>query len=362
MSTFDIGPDDGFDAAVGQALAAHGFKEEPADASSGFEMAGEPEAPAAEEAEAPAGRERDATGKFVAKTVDEPEAEAEAEVEGDGDVEETAAEKLLAGRYKTVDDLEAAHEELKRKLSEQGSELGELRALRAEFEQLRSSMTTAAQPAYDRDELDDYLDTNAAALGQIVEHARVNNDGVLYEAAINKWYETNPRQASAYERHFELQAIRQEQAAVQQPQVLQSATATLAQRYEDFGTVLNTLRDSDDPDALALAREVAAAPDQAGKERKLGVLYHYLRSQQTGPIREAVAAAAKDEAEQERREKVGATVASAATTPAPKAPLTAEQQIQKEWADMESTYTSGWTYEGQPTEAPIFQAPPTRRR
>src|SRR4051812_18493311 len=94
----------------------------------------QPEVAAVEPDPETPGRERDENGRFVAATAEETPAETPAETE----------QRLLAGKYKSPEDLERAYQEAERRLGEQGNELGQYRAY---LEQMQAAQQQQAQQA-----------------------------------------------------------------------------------------------------------------------------------------------------------------------------------------------------------------------
>lgn len=140
-----------------------------------------------------------------------------------------------AGKYETPEDLEQAYKDLQAKLGEQGNELGELRKLRDEFEQLRQRLSA---PTIDDETWDQVADENPQ---QAVMLALQHGDALRYQQAMRAWFEVDPYEAT----EFRLNLERQQMAAVQQQQLSryeeQLANQQLAQaerkvrsRYDDY--------------------------------------------------------------------------------------------------------------------------------
>lgn len=128
-------------------------------------------------------RPRGSDGRFVARPDEETPAEPADTVPPVEDETSTEAEQpLLAGKYKTVADLEHAYQEAQRRLGEQGSEIGELRQLREEFAQLRQEITPAA-PQYDAEAVQALLDENPAQIMPTIQQAwQTGNRPLLYQS------------------------------------------------------------------------------------------------------------------------------------------------------------------------------------
>jgi hypothetical protein len=178
------------------------------DAELGIEPQGTPpEEPAAPsetpEASAPEGtsedRPRDEQGRFVKQ--EEPEQE----------------QPLILGRFKSHEDLEKAYAELDSEFGRRNQEWGELRK---EIEQIRTAQQPPQQQAVPINQetvnwFDEQVEQNPYGA---VEWARQNDpSGVLWNRAVEAWYEMSPREASAYERRLEYQQLTEHFGQQQRP-------------------------------------------------------------------------------------------------------------------------------------------------
>lgn len=244
---------------------------------------------------------------------------------GAGD-EDTQPETLIFGKYKTIEEAERAFGHLESKLGEQGTELGETRQ---RLERLEQNASQAAQPQYDRDRLDEWLDENIVAVPQLADEARRRGDTALFDAAVDKWYEVAPRQAAAYERHIEQEQMRRELAAETQAQVTapmrvseaqQTAVASLTGKFNDFAEVMSgmteeriaeVLHDPTFPAEILLRIDPS---DPAAQEQLLGTLYRFVKAEQVGPLSEAATAAVQAAADDARSAKREGTLPSPSGT------------------------------------------------
>jgi hypothetical protein len=134
------------------------------------------------------GPPRNEQGQFTAAETEAPV------VEGAPVVEENPADTLLAGKYKSVEDLERAYAELQQLNARQGSELGELRsAYDQRFAEIEQRVNTPQQQH--RQITPDLIETNPGAATQL---AYEQGDTVTLAAAYEQWSMENPAAASAW--------------------------------------------------------------------------------------------------------------------------------------------------------------------
>lgn len=283
----------------------------------------------------------------------EPEAPAAeqtpAEPEAEPVVAEPVAETLLAGKYKSVEDLVSAYESAQRRLGEQGNEIGQLRTeLESRFTQLQSEFR---QPVYQPDpgSIDSLLDENPQ---QVVGLAIQRQDPVLYERAMRSWYEVDPFAANQYH----LQAAHQASQQAAQPDIdravaaanqaeLSQAMATVQTRHPDFAEVVGSLTDPSVLLTTGFPKEVLQGlnGDMQSKEAVFETLYRWQKAEQAGTLREVAAQVAEETAEQNRNDKKAATVASASTTTPPEVPEDEAERLSQAFKDMDLSWRSGWT-------------------
>src|SRR4029434_1826560 len=102
------------------------------------------------------------------------------------ETEEEAAptERLLAGKYKTVEDLEKGYIEAQSILGETSrAELEELRALRDDFSQFRQETQSPQHARSDPDALGEWLDMNPSQIPVVAQAAIEQGNSVLYQQA-----------------------------------------------------------------------------------------------------------------------------------------------------------------------------------
>lgn len=263
--------------------------------------------------------------------------------------EETAAEQLLFGRYKSMEEAERGFAELENKIGTQGRELGETRQ---RLEQLEQQSQRQSQPQYDSDRLEEWFDENLHAVPQVAHEARERGDSVLFNAAMDKWYEVSPRHAAAYERSVEMAQLRQELGstaaeltapaqALQVREAQQTAVSELTQKFDDFAEVLGGMDEATIGEILTdplFPSEILSQinpGDPAGQEKLLGTLYAFAKTRQVGPLSEAASTAAREAVERDRADKREGTLPSSkgtATQPAaPDAALAVKQAFRADF-------------------------------
>lgn len=275
--------------------------------------------------------------------------EAETPVEEATPVEETTAtettpvetadeERLFAGRYKTVEELERAVEEQKQLIGRQSAEVADARALAAQIEELRSEVQQSNQPALDPSGLEEFLAENPHQIPVVAQQAMDRGDTVGYQTAMKSWQQVDSLGAADFHTRAllaaERDAIRQEFApavtGVQKQQTaadFAAAYESVSSQHEDFSQVLNSISEDTlrgfPPEALAALQN----GDKQSKERVLELLYRYTKADQVGTISEAAANATAEAQLAARADKTNATVATQTGT------LSREPEPPPTWRD-----------------------------
>lgn len=342
----DITPEFSFDDAFAQA-----------------EAAALAEAPAAEETvaeAAPSEQARDEAGRFAA--AETPAVEAET-------VEETTTEaapapgKLLAGKYKTVEDLERAYTEAQRMIPESADWRREMEALRSEIA-AQQAATTVAPPVQITQEM---VDTNP---GYAARLAFEQNNGEAFAFALERWQDEQPAQAAAWvaSKHAEDQVREVEQryeakfaelerriapaadAATQQQQSVHVNQAVT--EFPEIPALLESGRIAEL--AAQFPGTIGAgliSADPAVKAEALKAAAGFERGRQGDTLTANVQDVARIQAEEARKAAEDAYVASSTTaTAAESVKLTAEQEVSTALAERfkarTSFYDSGWERPG----------------
>jgi hypothetical protein len=278
---------------------------------------------------APEERPRDEKGRFVSE---------ETEVEA---VEETPEEEvpeepeLLAGKFKSPEELAAAYEEIQSYAGRLGSELGELRQLVQQPQQAQPQVLDQAALASLIDERPDlatelaYQSGNQAAL-QIAFQAFSEED----ETAAKLW---------ATEKRVERMQAQFEQSQTQMTQSVQSreyesALETFAKDHPDIDEHAGRMQE--------IAREhpfLADVLQSDNPKAKLDVfefLYNKARGRASENLDEAARAVAREHAEQTQQVKREGILATS-TASIPEAKPSIADEIADEWDKQNAPYKSG---------------------
>lgn len=284
-----------------------------------------------------AARARDEKGRFVSTTEEEPE-------------EETAqeqAERLLAGKYKTPEDLERAYTELQARLGQQGSELGELRS--ALEERLAGIEQTVSRPQAPSN-WDDLIDEDPARATML---AYQQGDQYTLQRAAQAWNDVAPGAPAVWAENQRLQQQMEERFAQ-----LEQSVNPVAKEAEEakFGRALNQfLGDKPDFDEkVPLMQEMLATDPYIREvlksdsvEARLAALdYVYVKAgggrQNADTLTKTAKELARTAAIAEQKASEEAAVASATTVQTEVPKKSASDLIGEEWASMDEPYTSGW--------------------
>jgi hypothetical protein len=277
----------------------------------------------AEESTTPDERPRDEQGRFIAQQPTEA-------------APEESGESLIAGKFKSVEELAAAYQELESFKGRQGSELGELRR---EIQELRESQQTPQQQ-------EQYVPVSNELVSQIDELADVNpqqaavwslaNQPLLYDRVMETWFENDPRGASRFEMALmraELEAeVKEQIAPIQAPIQQQTAEAQFAQAWASVTKKFPDMNGEAVLEAAQAAPEIAEAlqhGDVATKERMIENLYWLAKGRQADSVTATTAAAVAESAAQVVQQKLEAQVvsgSSAATRGDTVDPITAWKQ------------------------------------
>ena len=280
--------------------------------------------------------EPESTETVEPETPVETVAEPEPELEASEPEPEPAPEPLLAGKYKTVEELERAYTEAQSAIGRQGNELSELRGLREQFDELRQDLTKPAAPQYDPTGIEDELLSQPHLIPQFAQQALDSGDQVLYGKSIAAWHQVDPGGATAFQVNAHLaaqQAAFDARLAPIQQSVQSAQTATeLASVYEqkaaehaDFSQVMNSVTGEQ---LAGFPKELVGllqTGDETTKANVLETLYRFAKVEQVGSIADATAAAqaaTQADAAQARQDAVVATTTSTTDrTPVVKTPI-----------------------------------------
>ncbi len=266
-------------------------------------MAADPETPRSDQP-------RDDLGRFTPTSTEEEQQVEEAPVAEETPGEEQA--RLYAGRYKTLEELEAAHESLNRKIGEQGAELG----------QYRQQQQEQPAPQYDLSGAEDAVLENPAVAPQLLNTAYAQGDTIAYERTLRAWAEVDAVSANryeaqriAYESQQQIQPQLQKIDAYESRNALEQNLGNVLSKHEDAAHVLASL----DPTVHEIPRLITAgiqSPDPGLQADAGDALYQHAKGLNGATASAAATQAAAEHQQQARTAKTQAAVASSSTAPA----------------------------------------------
>lgn len=306
--------------------------------------------------EAPAPAEPVAEPEATTETPAEPEAAeqpAEPAAEAPPETAAQIEEKLLAGKYKTPDELERAYIELHQLHGRTSQEVGELRQA---VQQLAENVNQPPQ-APPVQVTSDLIEANPAYAAQM---AYDQDNGPAFQAAFEAWKELDPTTAAVWaagkqaeEREAEIRRAYDERIAKLETSfqpVADTAQATeagrlAAARADQLPGLAEFITDT--PTVSQLANEfpdeaqliLSGSPDQ--KVRAFEKLFLIHRGRVSDTHRVTQEQVARDTAQAAQQAREDAFVASATTVSGGTQP-SREEQIGAEWDAMEAPYRDGW--------------------
>lgn len=243
---------------------------------------------------------------------------------------------LLAGKYKTVEELERAYAEASTLIGRQSADVAEAKQLRQEFDTLRQQVSQPArQPNYDA-----LLEENAGAAAELAYNS---NDQYQVARAVEQWKLEDPFAASVWvanklrdEEMAKLRADYEVRLAPAQKVAAQNsineAFAEFSASNPDAGVVLSNLFtkiESGEPlsPAVKLAFGNLQSDTPEGRHAAFETLYALTKVQQSEVVAAATTQTQQRQSEEARAAKVNATVASGAAQPEAPALTNVEQYL-----------------------------------
>ena len=256
--------------------------------------------------------------------------------------EETEEERLLAGRYKTVEDLERAVVEKEELITRQGNEVGELRSLVEEYHartqtELGQMKSAGFEPDEEWEEWADSEIVRGRETGEgdmtaieaiVAAGAEGGPDAANY--VLQRWYAVDPAAATAFQ--FQAMEMISSQAAMQEavaadtysdngtppPEVVEQAWEAVGVRHADVldyrDAMAEALADFSDEDRDRWQSRIAADP--AAGEDFVEYLYLQARTREAEKqLTDRDKATAQARRAKADREAAGDTVASATASP-----------------------------------------------
>lgn len=269
--------------------------------------------------------------------------------------EETPAEKLYAGKYKSADELERAYQELQSHAGRQGSEISELRqAFETRLSQIDERLATPpAPPVQITAEL---IESNPGYASQL---AYEQDNGTAFAIAFETWQEMEPFKAAAWANAKTTEAQIAELSAKYEERLdaVQSQLGPVAKSTD--AAVLNSLLTQAEAKTPGLTEFVLSdkvaqvaqefpdeaelllngTPDQKARSLQKLFLIDGGRNRDTlQATTEQVGRATAIEAEKVREESF---VASATTASSGVKPSRADE-IAASWDEIDKPYNDGW--------------------
>lgn len=275
----------------------------------------------------PEGRPRDDQGRFVSETETEPEV-----------TEEIAAEteaRLLAGKFKSQEELEAAYLEQESFKGRLTNEIGELRQA---FQQSQPQ-----QQQYDPAAISALIEESPDVATEL---AYTSGNQPVLQAAFQSWMQEDETAAKLWATTKRLDAM-QAQNEQSQAQVTQSAQAreyadafqTFAQEHPDVEQYAEAMQDV--ARQHSVVAEMLQSKNPQSKLQAFEFLYTKARGRASDNLDEATKAVAREHAEQTQRVKTEGILATS-TASIPEAKPSAAEQIGAEWDKQNAPFQAGW--------------------
>ncbi len=230
-------------------------------------------------------RPRDEHGRFLPKEEETPPP-----TEGEP---EATTDELILGKFRTPEEVVRAYQELEGRLSEQGSELGELRQLR---DQLTQQQQQPAQPSLTEEQLSSFDAVIDESPQNAVQLAMQTGNPVLLDRALDALYDENPRMATRIEMARYGQSMMSQIQQMQEPLVQRNTEQEFAEawrgvqtQYQDVGNYSDKMMEiaSESQDLLAALQR----PGIEGKRDLLLTLYARAKLEQPQPQQQPAQAA-----------------------------------------------------------------------
>jgi hypothetical protein len=225
-------------------------------------------------------------------------------------------ERLLAGKYKTAEELEKAYQEMQTLSGRQSEELGQLRQFRDYIQQQQTQQTP--EQIYDYGE-EDPAQATTIALQQY------GAESPVYERALRQWAEIDPFSASRFATEVRIQAWNQQVQPQLQQYGLQSAMSELQSKYPDlseYGEAM--LREAENSPVVQALRD----SNQGISAGVLETLYLAARGRQ-GLAQTQQQAADEQTARNVKRQ--GGTASATAAQPGEPPPATPDDRFHEEY-------------------------------
>lgn len=304
------------------------------------------EAPALEDtAQEDDGRPRDPeTGQFI--SAEELERRA-------AEVETPQEERLFAGKYRTVEELERAVIESQSLLGRQGSEVGELR------QQMQELTETLARPR--PEPIGDIDVLMADGMLSAAERTAQAQDWDAHNRVLREWEQTDPDQAGLYrmgkQAQYEAHLARQQAAQLEQAQqqqtygsAMETAWARLRSEIPDLDSLAPAMTEEATEAARVAGKPVYTPLIESGDPDQIYYAFRTLaltaRNRSPAALQQQAADMARTAAVETQRAKAEAMVASATgTAPDPPQPKSYDDELLDRFK-AEDERRDGWNIGG----------------
>ena len=281
-------------------------------------------------------RPRDDKGRFVPAATEEPV-------------------ELIAGKFKTQEDLLKSYQELERRLGEQGAELGNLHQLEDKIAALENRANQPVSPTWDsrtQTTFDRLLEENP---GQAANLALSRGDANMYEYALGVWGEADPFNAARFDsalRHQ--QALQDQEARLREELSPRIQTLTQKDQQEEvvraYASVRNRHPDLNDygDQLMETAKQVPEVlvalrtGNQADAERMFETLYWIAKGRNSDTLEQAAREVVREQAQETKQAKVQATVATTSSIPAEEDKSVEQQFKERLLAASGPSVSKGW--------------------
>lgn len=294
------------------------------------------------------------------EAIPEPE-----EVESIAEIPQEEPERLYAGRYKTVEELEKAVEEKEAFIRSQTDEVGEGRKAKAQLELLQEQLAqTRTQPTF--------APTPSSTIDGLLEQGRyqeaaqlTQQNPYLYQQVMEAWSVEAPFAAMDFHAQNREENLQRQITAQINPQVeaaarlvqqneLANALQVVANAHDDFGEIIGALDENRLSEIIqgGFPQQIleGLTGDLAAKQAVFETLYRWAKADQAGTINQAVQQAVTEQQQRAETAKMQATVASQTTgtsTEQPVKPVEEQiaEQLGSEWTELSSVRSleKGWT-------------------
>jgi hypothetical protein len=274
-------------------------------------------------------RPRGPDGKFIAKESEAAEPEAQ----------EPAEPELIGGKFKNVDALLEAYQQVEREKGRLAEELGGVRQLIEE----RLPAQEPQQPSYDHDALADWFDQHPTQIPAVAAQAHREKNRMLYSAALAAWRDIDETGAADFDREVLKDELRAELQPAPAEQPWEATAREFAKQHPDFDQYATAMQEiAAEEDIGEIVNRTLEDGTPQAQLRVLSFLYREARGRETANLNATVKEVAREAAQSEQRAISEAAVASAITVQPDQPRKSAADLIGDEWEALERPRRDGW--------------------